>query len=419
MNFRLIHGLLILVAIFTLYNVVSTSSRDPTSIFFRPRVGYAPTYSNVRKDQAEAFIDAASNGTIGPVPNNERKKLCVGIPSIAREGEVYLRTAVGSILEGLTPEERGEIHLIVFIPHSDPTIHSAYKEQWLPDLANEVLTYEVSEEQMNHIKEMENEAGLFREKGLYDYSYLLKACYKESTPYIAMFEDDIVAMDGWYHRTMAAVEKAETLSALRKEAEPDFLYLRLFYTEEFFGWNTEDWRTYMFYSSIVVAIPMILLLALRSTSPTAKRLLTNRIILMSAPISIAVTLFFFSIGRITVLPLPTGVNYMPKYGCCSQGFVFPREKAMKLVHWFEEKKYGFVDMLTEEFADQNGELRWAITPSVIQHIGRKSSKVDDYGPKSKWGMSVAEKIWNFGFEKYDAEELRIEHDRIAHQRPIP
>ena len=72
------------------------------------------------------------------------------------------------------------------------------------------------------------------------------------------------------------------------------------------------------------------------------------------------------------------------------------------------------DVLTEEYADANGELRWAITPSVIQHIGIKSSKVDDYGPMSKHGLSVAEKIWNFAFERNDVDALRKEHWRATH-----
>ena len=410
---RIVTGVLIFLALLALYSIHSISSHDPTSFFFNPRIGYAPRYSSLRREQAEAYIVAVSNGTqrINTIPNNENKKLCVGIPSISRKGARYLRTAVGSLLDGLTPEERSQIHLVVFIPHSDPTIHPAYNEQWLPDLANDVLVYDVSDDQMKHIKEMEQEAGLFREKGLFDYSYLVRACAKQGTPYIAMLEDDIVAMDGWYHRTVAGIEKAQTLSALKK-ARPDFLYLRMFYTEEFLGWNAEDWKTYLFLSTLFAALPIAVLFGVQSTSPTARRYLTNRALILTLPVSLTFILLFFALGRATVLPLPAGVNYMPKYGCCSQGFVFPREKALTLTQWFEQKKYGFVDVLTEEYADQKDELRWAITPSVIQHVGRKSSKVDDYGPQSKWGLSVAEKIWNFAFEKYDVENLREEH-RIA------
>lgn len=148
--------------------------------------------------------------------NTDQRKLCVGIPSVAREGVTYLRTAVGSLLGGLTTEERNNIYLMVFLPHSDPTIHPAYKENWLYDLADQVLLYDLPEDKMKHIAALERDAGLFREKGLFDYTYLLKACHSRQTPYVAMFEDDIVAMDGWYHRTITGLDKAQTESVLKK-----------------------------------------------------------------------------------------------------------------------------------------------------------------------------------------------------------
>ncbi|KAF1995951.1 hypothetical protein P154DRAFT_548202 [Amniculicola lignicola CBS 123094] len=410
---KLISGTAVFFALIALYSLHSVSSRDPTSIFFNPRIGYKPAYSTTRKHQAENFIEAISNRTATPHPKSKATaKLCVGIPSIARKGARYLRTAVGSLLEGLTAEERNGVHLIVFIPHSDPTIHPAYTERWLPDLVDKVLEYDVSEEEMNHIKEMEQAAGLFREKGLYDYSYLVKECYKQDTPYIVMLEDDIVVMDGWYHRTVAALEEVERKSALTK-ASPEFLYLRLFYTEEFLGWNAEEWKSYLGYSVVATLFPTGLLLLLRSTVPSLKRVPIYRLVILSITTCSALILIFFSLGRATVLPLHNGVSEMPKYGCCSQGFVFPREKALTLAKHYEERKFGFVDVLTEEYADTHGELRWAITPSVVQHVGMKSSKVDDYGPDSKFGMTVAEKIWNFRFEKFDVKELKKEHERVT------
>src|SRR3954462_12235285 len=115
---RICSGILLFFALFAVYSVHSVSSRDPTSLFFNPRVGYAATYSNIRKQQAEDFIATTANrtGHEPPYSNSDTpRKLCVGIPSIARKGARYLRTAVGSLLEGLTPEERDEIYFIVFI----------------------------------------------------------------------------------------------------------------------------------------------------------------------------------------------------------------------------------------------------------------------------------------------------------------
>lgn len=108
---------------------------------------------------------------------------------------------------------------------------------------------------------------------------------------------------------------------------------------------------------------------------------------------------------------------MPKFGCCSQAFVFPRSRIPELVELYTSKHIGYVDMLTEEYANAKNEIRWAVTPSIVQHVGRKSSKGgddDDILPprqvKSKSQLTVAERLWNFGFELNDAEALRAEHD---------
>ncbi|KAJ9649471.1 hypothetical protein H2199_000246 [Coniosporium tulheliwenetii] len=389
--------------------------RDPTSVFFDYTRAYEPAYSAIRQRQADSFIDAA--GTTRPFSNSTAtsgKALCVGIASVARENARYFRTTVGSILEGLGEEERQKIHLILFIAHTDPTVHPAYSEAWLHNTADQVLVYDLPADELKHIKELEQEKGLFREKALFDYTYLLKACSAAEAPYIAMLEDDVVAMDGWFHRTQHALDLAEKETALTSAAL-DFLYLRLFYTEEFLGWNSEEWPTYLFYSVLTVSISAAILLSIRRIRPTkmATAALTNRNILIICGICIpAYILLFFAAGRATVLPLPHGLNEMNKFGCCSQGFVFPRSRAQDLIEYYTSRHVGFVDMLTEEYADERGETRWAITPPVIQHVGRKSSKGDDFGKNSKYHMSVAEKLWNFEFEKYDAESLRREHEMI-------
>ncbi|MCJ1462813.1 hypothetical protein MMC07_001416 [Pseudocyphellaria aurata] len=405
---------LYLVAIFY---IRIKSYRDPTSLFFDPRRAYVPVYSAVRQQEAEDFIVASTESSphlagnsIGSI-SNENKTLCVGIASIARNGVRYFRTTVGSLLEGLNEKEREEIYLVPFIAHTDPTVHPAYSETWIRNLPNEVLLYNLSQQKMAHIARLEQEA-LVREKGLFDYVYLLKACYAKGTPYIVILEDDVVAMDGWYHRTVAALKQAETQSALEK-ASWDFLYLRLFYTEEFLGWNKEDWPSYVFWSALLAIGPAVIFVGARSLSPTLKRLLSNQIILSTCGVCIPLLIGLgFAAGKVTMLPLPVGINEMNQYGCCSQGLVFPRDKVPGLIEWYETKKTGFIDMLTEEYADQHGELRWALTPSVIQHIGRKSSKGDDFGAGSKYHMSVAEKLWNFAFERNIPSDLRKEHSRV-------
>ena len=189
--------------------------RDPTSFFFDPSRGYESGYSSVRRQEADAFIETASIDTFNKTAASSAPKLCVGIASVARDGARYFRTSVGSLLEGLTKEEREGIYLVLFIAHTDPSVHPAYSEKWLENVADRVLTYNLPDEQLDHIRESENDRGAFREKALFDYTYLLKACSTVGAPYILMNEDDVIALDGWYHRTQKALEIAEIQSHLK------------------------------------------------------------------------------------------------------------------------------------------------------------------------------------------------------------
>ncbi len=44
---------------------------------------------------------------------------------------------------------------------------------------------------------------------MFDYTYLLKAAQRTGVNYIVMLEDDVLALDGWYHRTLNAAALAE------------------------------------------------------------------------------------------------------------------------------------------------------------------------------------------------------------------
>lgn len=192
------------------------------------------------------------------------------------------------------------------------------------------------------------------------------------------------------------------------------MYLRLFYTEGFLGWNSEEWPTYTIYSALAILGPALALLFLRHRFPILKRPISNHRLLTGCGLCIPLCIaLFFAAGRVTVAPLTAGVNVMNDFGCCSQGFVFPHAKAEALVAWYASRGVGFVDMLTEEYADERRERRLALTPSVLQHVGRKSSKGDDFGKASKYRMSVAEKLWNFEFETMDRRRLRVEHEMVV------
>lgn len=411
---RIVTTAAVLIVIAFVYVVSSVSALDPTSIFFNPRKGYVPRYSAVRRQEAEAYVASYNPATVVKAGPEKTRKLCVGIPSYNRPQAKHLQSAVGSLLHGLTAEERQEIYLMVFLPHSKPERHPAYREKWLSELTDNVLTYSYGFDRMQHIRDMESQ-GRVDEKSLFDYAYLLDKCSEQLTPYIAIFEDDTVAADGWYHRTMDAVHESERQAALQR-SKPDFLYLRLFYTEDFLGWNAENWKTYLNNSIWITTLFTIAVFCMRIAKPTMKlssTLLSRRTFIITYTALACLILLFFGLGRLTVLPMPAGVHEMQQFGCCSQAFVFPRTKALELVTYFKERHLGYVDVLIEDFANERRELRYAVTPSLVQHVGRENSRGDANGPMSKWGMGVAERIWSFTFENFNAAALRTEHLQVA------
>ena len=332
---------------------------------------------------------------------------------IARDGARCLRTTIGSLLEGLTQEERDDVYLIAFIPHTQPDVHPAYHEPWLRNVVNQVLVYDLPQAELDRIAELEKEKELHREKGLFDYTYLSKTCFATDTPYVAIVEDDVIAMDGWYLRTVGGLRRAERQSSLKKSPK-DFLYLRLFYTEEFLDWNSEHWLRHAFRSIAFVTSSVGFMLWVRSRFPNSQLILTPYLSLAVCFVLVPwAVLLVFATGKVTVFPAPTGVNEMNNFGCCAQGLVYPRNKAHDLIAWFETSRIGFADMLSEQYANEHGEQRWALTPSVLQHIGAKSSKADDFGADAKHSRSVAQNIWNFAFELNDPKALRDEHEAAA------
>ncbi|DAA77834.1 TPA_exp: Uncharacterized protein A8136_5537 [Trichophyton benhamiae CBS 112371] len=416
----------------------SHSFRDPTSLFFDAGRGYEPRYSRFRAAEAANFVRhidavaAARNGSIDgaslPLPGTgppglqkTNASLCVGIASIAREGVSYIEATVGALLMDLSPQERQDIYLILFIPHTDPSIHPSYASNWLPALVDRVLYYDVDKETLDHLRKLEQDGGLFREKGLFDYSYLLKACAAVDTPHVLMVEDDVLAMDGWYHRTKQALAAAGRQT--RQLGASKYLYLRLFYTQGLLGWNNEEWLAYLAGSMLFIAAFWVILVAIRRCLPHpnhtshpghANSLLSNKaILLISLTCGPLFIILFFASGRLTVLPIRPGVHQMPRFGCCTQALAFPHDRVPDVVSWYESKKIGFADSLLEEYANANDEIRWALTPSVFQHVGGRSSKQD--GPGSD---EVAKVIWNSAFELNDPVALQTEHENAAEHAPF-
>ena len=89
---------------------------------------------------------------------------------------------------------------------------------------------------------------------------------------------------------------------------------------------------------------------------------------------------------------------MDKFGCCSQGYVFPRDIIPRLLEWSHAEANWLVDVMVEYVANEEGWVRWAKAPALLQHIGAISSKGFGF-------EHVTKQHWNFGFELYKKSRL--------------
>ncbi|KAF3388033.1 hypothetical protein DPV78_012012 [Talaromyces pinophilus] len=423
-------------------------SHDPGSAFFTVQ-GYAPKYSLTRLQQAQAFLQsiaqsdmenikkAKQTNALGIVP-----RLCIGMPTARRSQEQYVDITIASLFDHLTPQERAQIQFNLLIAHSNPDEHPFYHELAstvnASRLADNVLFYPdiagSSESMTNRIRQLE-EKKKFNEKSYYDYNLLLHQCVTSLAPYILILEDDVLAQEGWYTRTMESLQKLDTKSRWGDE----WLYLRLFFTEKFQGWHQEHWPVYLLWSCVTVTLVagILLFLRLRLSSSSASSLLpyprlfpqnpslTNHHILSLPFIFIftfacvpALIILYFAAGPQTVQPFRPGIHLMNNYGCCSQAFVFRRQMSLKLLDWFDERiaadlkatnpnndhgwihLRGPVDSAMEIFANERNLQRYALVPSAFQHIGAQTYKEDtESNAQEFFNVSGARGIWNFGFEQ--------------------
>lgn len=203
--------------------------RDPSSVFFQAEKSHEPIYSAFRRDQANHFIRQATTEPQSRTYRTERPEICVGMASVARNGPGYFKDAVGSILEGLDEQERARMHLILFIAQTNQSLHPAYGEGWIENVADTFLAYDLPEEKMEKVRDWEIAGGDYRQKALFDYTYLLSACERVGSPYIVILEDDVIALDGWFHRTEMALKTADekTNQLGRNECKPSCKHIRM------------------------------------------------------------------------------------------------------------------------------------------------------------------------------------------------
>lgn len=206
-------GFLLCYALVAAY-LRSKCYRDPSSVFFRPESARVLTYSTFRKAQAQRFGDLAALHSPPKFSNSTPPELCVGIGSVSRSGFSYLKETLGSILEGLDSLERQRIYLVVFLAHTDQSQHEDFRQPWLLNMADRLPTYPDDPEIINLVRQLEADGGYeaHARKQKIDYTVLLDECAKVNPKYTMTLEDDVIALDGWYHRALSALRTATRMT---------------------------------------------------------------------------------------------------------------------------------------------------------------------------------------------------------------
>ncbi|OOO12877.1 Glycosyl transferase, family 54 [Aspergillus oryzae] len=398
----------------------ANSARDPGSYFFQPHEGYRPTYSLTRIQESLRYLSRYNQTTTTPAdPYNqpppttkEHVDLCVGIVTVKRPLTQNIDTTIASLIDSLSQHQRSQISIHLLFALTTPTDHPDYNHPWVHNTVNRVLTYETQNISYttSYLRTLEGNKKFTPEKSLIDYALSLRSCYDTTdAPYFLMLEDDVVAQRNWFPTTTQTLHSIEEW-VRRGIINPDWLYLRLFYTEKFLGWNAENWKQYLSWSLAATVAVAGLCLCLRRTVRPAQEILSNAFLgLVCFGAVPAVILLYFASGRVTVQrPMRPGVHLMNRDGCCSQALVFPREKTPAILEYMKKMedatKLKPVDSTLERLANEHGFDRLAISPPQMQHVGAASYKEDEKKwRKGEYPVRGAHGVWSMEFEKAYSE----------------
>jgi len=185
---------------------------NPTSVFFDARAAHAD-YSSVRMREAREFVHRASSVSQTKV-NDESAVLHVVVTQSPRAGNHSYQNTIGSLLHGLADVERKQIHLTVTPPSA---ADSSALEPWLENIVDSILEPRAQLTELLGGHSQLNPQWERQNSGL-KYAALLSAPHGE---YVFVLHDDMIVMDGWFHRTIGAIESANSNHLSFEQAFPD------------------------------------------------------------------------------------------------------------------------------------------------------------------------------------------------------
>lgn len=139
--------------------------RDPHSVFFNSDYVYDPLYSLARKSDADRIVSAANSTVLGnmpePIKAGKDPIICAAFVTVTRDKIQYLDQSIGSMLEGLDEQDKSALWLDVYFVDINASKHPDWSAPWLHGLADSVGTYNITDVEMIHTKEMEKKRNFY------------------------------------------------------------------------------------------------------------------------------------------------------------------------------------------------------------------------------------------------------------------
>lgn len=394
--------------------------RDPGSIFFDITRAFERSYSLVRELEGQDWkntvfhqLNGHGNTSTHDVHNvlhkrGPRPKVCAVFVTAHREGgPQYIDLAISSALAGMTPSERADLDLRMYVANTDPEVHPAWSS-WLSNVIDEQFTARdvVYNSKLIHLRTLEKEKQ-FHEKAGLDYSVALQRCAQDSdAPFIAIFEGDVVVADGWFARAMKGVATIRSQYEMNMD---NWLDMRLFNEERSTGWASSGLfdNNVILISLIADAVALLVALILKRLKLPGQSLVSPLSMVIMCLVTIpGIVIFFFQAGKASMLPPRPGVHREDGFGCCNQAILYSRKHASDLASYLEEKsKEKPHDNAIMDYSREKRLARFALYPIMVQHVGFRSI----INPNRRDDMEV----WSMEFENLDQKLLKQQHEKMV------
>jgi hypothetical protein len=230
----------------------------------------------------------------------------------------------------------------------------------------------VSDSQFKHLAKLEAERSFVEKTGL-DYSYALQDCYySSSSPFIALFEGDILVADGWLARAILGLK---TIVKHFVQTKEPWLDMRLFNPEQNIGWASSSilGNNELFIAAGISAIVVIIVILFRlyTSYPTLSNSALCFICLVSIP---SVVILFYQTGKSSLFHPRPGVT-VEGWGCCTQAFILSRDQVPGMIAEFRNKAGTLpADSIVHQYTLNHSLKRYVMNPVQVQHMGKKIMK---------------------------------------------